>query len=61
LEKAIELNPGKVNYYRCRAYFYKESGELLLALEDLKSALALEPDFAQTKIEIEWLEKKLTL
>lgn len=59
--KAIELNPFKANNHRCRAYFYKKSGEHALALEDFKNALALEPHFAQTKIEIEWLEKKLAL
>ena len=57
--KAIELNPHKVTYHRARAYFYKETGEYALALQDFIIALGFEPDFVQTQVEIEWLEKKL--
>jgi len=58
--KAIELQPGKATYWRCRAYFRKEEkGDLVNALADFKQAEKIEPKFQQTKDEIVKLEKEL--
>ena len=58
--KAIELQPTRATYWRCRAYFRKEKKkDLVNALADFQQAAEIEPEFEPTKNEIVKLKKEL--
>ena len=46
LSRAIELEPGKPDYYRVRAHYYHGEDRFAEALTDIDKALAIEPDDA---------------